>query len=269
MPGQFNDRVALVTGAASGIGRASALAFARESAKVIVSDIESARGEETVSLIKEKGGQAQFIPADVSKASDVKALVDKTIGVYGRLDFAHNNAGIEGAKADIADSPEESWDRIIDINLKGVWLCMKYEIPEMLKNKAGAIVNTASAAGLVGWSKFAPYSASKHGVIGLTKTAAIEYMKSGIRVNAVCPGLIDNEMVQRAIIGEPSAGNAVKKVFQDVRKSIGRSLLSQKQPSGRMGLSEEVAEAVLWLCSSASSYVNGHALVVDGGMLAK
>jgi NAD(P)-dependent dehydrogenase (short-subunit alcohol dehydrogenase family) len=253
MAGGLTGKVALVTGASSGIGRASALAFGREGAKVVVADIVAEGGEETVSLIKKAGGEALFVRAEVSKAAEVAALINTAVATYGRLDCAHNNAGIEGAAATTVECTEENWDRIIAINLKGVWLCMKYEIPQMLKQGGGAIVNTASGAGLVGVPRSGGYVASKHGVVGLTKTAALEYAKLGIRVNAVCPGPIDTPMLQRIGSRRP----------QIVEK------IAAAGPMRRLGKPEEIAEAVVWLCSEAASFVTGQAMPVDGGYMAQ
>jgi NAD(P)-dependent dehydrogenase (short-subunit alcohol dehydrogenase family) len=246
------EKVALVTGGSSGIGRATALLFAREGAKVAVADVEMEGGQETVRQIKAGGGEALFVKADVSKAAEVEALINQTVASYGRLDYAHNNAGIEGRLALTAEAREESWDRVLTINLKGVWLCMKYEIPQMLKQGGGAIVNTASGAGLVGIAGGGAYVASKHGVVGLTKTAALEYAKAGIRVNAVCPSVIQTPMVERIV------------------SRLGpRYTLVDAQPIGRMGRPEEIAAAVVWLCSDAASFVTGHAMAVDGGYVAQ
>jgi NAD(P)-dependent dehydrogenase (short-subunit alcohol dehydrogenase family) len=249
----FHDRVALVTGASSGIGRATALAFARAGAKVVAADITESGGSETVELIKAGGGEAVFIKADVSKSSEVSSLIEQIVARFGKLDVAHNNAGIEGVIAATHECAEDNWDAIIDTNLKGVWLCLKYEIPQMLKQGFGAVVNTSSVAGLVGLKGCPAYAASKHGVIGLTKTAALEYAKAGIRINAVCPGLIRTPMIAR-------------QVKDDLQKETN---LIGYQPLGRMGTPEEVAGAVLWLCSDAASYVTGTAVQIDGGLLAQ
>ncbi len=253
MTGEFSGKVALVTGAGSGIGRASAQAFANAGASVIVADVVVEGGEETVQLIKQTGGEATFVRADVSRASEVEALVRQTIETYGRLDYAHNNAGIEGASAGTVDYSEEAWDRVIAINLKGVWLCMKYEIPAMLKQGGGAIVNTASVAGLIGSAGTVAYTASKHGVVGLTRTTALEFAKQGIRVNAVCPGVIRTPMVERVMALDPSV----------------EARLTSVEPVGRLAAPEEVARAVVWLCSGASSFVTGVPMPIDGGWTAK
>jgi NAD(P)-dependent dehydrogenase (short-subunit alcohol dehydrogenase family) len=252
MAGQFTGKVALVTGAASGIGRASALAFAREGARVVVADMAVAGGEETVRMITAAGGTALFVKTDVSKAVEVKALIDKTVEAYGRLDYAHNNAGIEGATGTTIDCGEENWQRTLNVNLTGVWLCMKYEIPQMLRQGNGAIVNTASVAGLIGFENIPAYVASKHGVVGLTKAAALEFAKRGIRINTVCPGAIRTPMNERLIAGDPQVEAA----------------FNAYQPIGRRGTPEEIAAAVVWLCSDAASLVSGLAMAVDGAWLA-
>jgi NAD(P)-dependent dehydrogenase (short-subunit alcohol dehydrogenase family) len=253
MAGLVQDKIALVTGGGSGIGRATALMFAREGAKVVVADIVVTGGEETVQLIQAAGGEATFVKADMANASDIEAMVQKVIATYGRLDCAHNNAGIEGATGRTADYNEAEWDRVIRINLTAVWLCMKYEIPQMLKQGGGAIVNTASDAGLLGVPQMPAYVASKHGVVGLTKTAALEYAKSGIRVNAVCPGVIHTPMVERITGQRP--GRAER--------------MTAAEPVGRMGKPEEIAAAVVWLCSDAASFVTGLPMAVDGGIAAQ
>ena len=251
--GQLDGKVALITGAGSGIGRASALVFAREGAKVALADIVVEGGEETVRMVKEAAGEAFFIKADVSNAADVEAMVNTVVETYGRIDCAYNNAGIEGQLASTDEYAEDMFDKVIGINLTGVWLCMKYELPHMLKQGSGAIVNTASGAGLIGVAGMSAYVASKHGVVGLTKTAALEYAKSGIRVNAVCPGLIQTPMVERITNGHPQLGEA----------------LVAAEPIGRTGRPEEIAESVVWLCSDAASFVTGHAMSVDGGFVAQ
>ena len=249
----LKNKVALVTGGSSGIGRATALACAREGAKVAVADIVVAGGEETVQLVKDAGGEAIFIKADMTKAADLEAMVNTIVETYGRLDCAHNNAGIEGALGKTANYEEAEWDKVIAIDLTGVWLCMKYEITAMLKNGAGAIVNTASAAGLIGVPNMPAYAASKHGVVGLTKTAALEYAKAGIRVNCVCPGIIQTPMVSRLTGERPG-------MFEKIATA---------EPIGRVGQPEEIAESVVWLCSDLASFVTGHAMSVDGGIIAQ
>jgi NAD(P)-dependent dehydrogenase (short-subunit alcohol dehydrogenase family) len=258
MTAEFADKVALITGGGSGIGRASVIAFASKGASVIVVDVDAEGGEETVQLVNEMDGEATFIKADVSQANEVETIVDQTIEIYGRIDYAHNNAGIEGARALTADCLEEDWDRVIGINLKGVWLCMKYEIPAMLKQGRGAIVNTASVSGLVGYRARPAYVASKHGVVGLTKAAALEYAQQGIRINAVCPGFIRTPLIERALSQYPR--DEAAKIEQ---------LIIGMEPVGRMGTSEEVAQTVVWLCSDEASFVTGHALAVDGGFVAQ
>ena len=253
MPGSLENKVALVTGAASGIGRASSLILAREGAKMVVSDIDASGAEETLSLIKERGGDGVFVHADVSKSNDVQELISRAVSTYGRLDCAYNNAGIEGYMSGrLHEYPEETWDRLVDINIKGVWLCLKYEIPLMLEQGGGAIVNTASVAGLVGARRLSAYIASKHAVVGLTKAAALEYAQDGIRVNAVCPGTIDTPMLDRLIAGW--------KTDED---------MNTRQPIGRLGTPAEIAETVAWLCSDAASLVTGIAMAVDGGQTAE
>ena len=245
----MNGKVALITGAGSGIGRQSALTFAREGARVVVADCETETGRETVRLIEDSGGQAIFIKVDVSRAEDVESLVQQTIQNYGGLNFAHNNAGIESQKLSIIESNEENWDRVLAINLKGVWLCLKYEIPAMIAQGSGAIVNTSSVLGVIGTKNVASYIASKHGVIGLTKAAALEYADFGIRVNAVCPSITDTPMVRRA-----RGGAEVPPDY------------TANYPIKRLVDPQEVAEAVVWLCCDRATYLNGHSLLIDGGL---
>ena len=247
----FKNKVALVTGGASGIGRATVLAFARKGVKVAVADWKE--NDEMVDLIKELGSEAIFINCDVSKTDDVKAMVAQTIATFGRLDYAFNNAGIEGTSAPTQECSEENWDKTIGVNLKGVWLCMRYEIPEILKQGKGAIVNCASVAGLVGFAGLPAYVASKHVIVGLTKTTALECATRGIRVNAVCPGVIQTPMIDR-LIG---------KTKEAMERFIGF------EPIGRFGLPEEIANAVVWMCSDEASFVTGHVMAVDGGFTAQ
>lgn len=253
MAGRLDGKIALITGAGSGIGRASALTFAREGAKVAVADKLVDGGQETVRMVEAAGGTASFIEVDVSDAASVEAMINATVETYGRIDCAYNNAGIEGQVAPTDSYADDMFDKVIAVNLTGVWLCMKYEIPRLLEHGGGAIVNTASGAGLIGVAGLSAYVASKHGVIGLTKTAALEYAKSGIRVNAVCPGLIQTPMVERLTADQPQLGEA----------------LVAMEPVGRTGRPEEIAESVVWLCSDAASFVTGHAMSVDGGFVAQ
>lgn len=246
--GNYTGKVAFVTGAANGIGRATALAFACKGAHVVVADVSEQGNQETARMIEDLGGRAIAVKCDVTRASDVKAALSKTIETFGRLDFAFNNAGVEQKNAATAEIEEEEWDRIVNINLRGVFLCMKYEIPLLLK-QGGAIVNTSSGAGVIGIKGGAAYTAAKHGLIGLTKSAALDYASQNIRINAVCPGYIDTSMMDRFTGGTPE----------------GREQVISEEPIGRMGQPEEIANAVVWLCSDASSFVVGHALVVDGG----
>jgi NAD(P)-dependent dehydrogenase (short-subunit alcohol dehydrogenase family) len=253
MKEEMTGKVALVTGAAAGIGRATAVAFAERGARVVVSDIDDAGGEETVRLIERMGVEAVFVQADVSSSSEVESLVRRSVETFGRLDFAFNNAGIEGESAPVQDCTEANWDRVMAINLKGTWLCMKYEIPVMSEQGGGTIVNCSSVAGLVGFSGIPAYTASKHGIIGLTKSAALENAGANIRINVVCPGVIRTAMVERFTGGSAEA----------------EEQLVAQEPMGRMGTPEEVASAVLWLCSDGAGFVTGHSLVVDGGWVAR
>lgn len=249
-------KVALVTGGAAGIGRATALAFARAGAKVVVADIAEAGAQETAQMINDAGGEAAWIKADVTKDEDVKAMVQLAVDRFGGLDMAFNNAGIEGALAPTHEYPEDAWQRVIDINLTSVWRCMKHEIPVMLERGGGAIVNTASILGLVGFANAPAYTAAKHGVVGLTKAAAQEYATKGIRINAVCPGFIETPMVMERGV----AAGKDPAVHQQLR---------ELHPMNRLGKPEEIAEAVLWLCSDKASFVTGYPLTVDGGYVSR
>ena len=255
MPGSLEGKTALVTGGGSGIVRAASLAYAKDRARVVVADVNVEGGEETVQLIKETGGEAILVHADVSKPEDTQAMVAQAVETFGSLDCAFNNAGIGGGKERhlTADYLEDDWDRVMSINLKGVWLCMKAEIPQMMKQGKGAIVNTASIAGLVGLSGTVAYVAAKHGVTGLTKAAAMEYAKSGIRVNAVCPGYIQTPLVQG--------------IFDEIDGY--RERVASRHPMDRLGEPEEIAQAVLWLSSDSASFVTGHNMAVDGGYVAQ
>jgi NAD(P)-dependent dehydrogenase (short-subunit alcohol dehydrogenase family) len=247
--GKCTGKVAFVTGAGTGIGRATALAFAREGANVVVADISEQNIREMARLIEELGGRVLAVTCDVTRAEDVKAALDKTIETFGRLDCAFNNAGVEQKLAPAAELEEAEWDRIVNTDLRGVFLCLKHEIPLMLKQGGGAIVNTSSGAGVKGFKGQAAYVAAKHGVVGLTKAAALDYAPQNIRINAVCPGIINTPMMDRFTRGT----------------AAGREMVIAQEPVGRMGQPEEIANAVLWLCSDVASFVVGHAMVVDGG----
>lgn len=247
----LEGKVALVTGGAMGIGKTTAQIFAREGARVVVVDIVTEGGEETVQLIKEAGGDALFVKCDVTNSKDVEAMVIKAVDTYGRLDCAFNNAGI-AIPGTTVECSEEDWDRVLSVNLKGVWLCMKYEISQMLTQGGGVIVNTSSAGGLVGTPGIAAYTASKHGVVGLTRTAALEHVTAGIRVNAVCPGSVPTPMLD-PVVNHPEL----------------KAMLESKHPMGRFATTEEIAEAVIWLCSDRASYVTGVAFPVDGAVTAQ
>ncbi len=252
MAGSLQDKVAIITGVASGIGKAAASVFAREGASIVAADVTAAVGEAVVKSIRDSGGKASFVRCDISRAADVEAMVAAAVRTYGRIDCAFNNAGIIGRIARTAEETEENFDRVVLIDLKGPWLCMKYEILQMLRQgKGGAIVNTASAAGLVGSHGMPTYTAAKHGVVGLTRTAALEYAKAGIRINAVCPGVVDTPMTQGIMAQHPRMAQA-----------------TNVMPIGRNCRPEEIAEAAVWLCSDAASFVTGHAMAVDGGLTA-
>jgi NAD(P)-dependent dehydrogenase (short-subunit alcohol dehydrogenase family) len=252
MTRRFDGRVALVTGAGSGIGRTTAVAFGREGAKVVLTGRRRDQIEETLALVRAAGGDGVAVTGDCATSSDVQRMVNAAVTTYGRLDCAFNNAGIEGGKPFVptADYAEEIWDEVLAINLTGVFLCMKYEIRQMLTQGRGAIVNMSSVAGLIGTRIGIGYGASKHGVIGATRAAAMEYAAQNIRVNAVCPGVVRTEMTERAFFHDAQLGAA----------------MTARHPMGRLGTTDEVAEAVLWLCSDASSFTTGHALPVDGGL---
>jgi NAD(P)-dependent dehydrogenase (short-subunit alcohol dehydrogenase family) len=246
----YENKVVIVTGASTGIGRATAIAFAQAKARVVLADVNEKEALDVVEIINSEQGDAIFVKCDVSIENDVNNLVKKTLEKYGRLDCAFNNAGIEGEPGNTEESSSLNWDKTIDINLKGVWLCMKYEIPAMLKNGKGVIVNCSSIAGLVGFETLPAYVASKHGVIGLTRTAALEFAGKNLRINAVCPGVIQTPMLERFTKGDTE-------------------LMRAQIPMGRIGRAEEIAEVVLWLCSDKSSYMTGQAIAVDGGWVAR
>ena len=262
MAGQFTGKVAVVTGGGSGIGRASAIAFAREGANVVVADVNSDAGKETVATIQANSGDGLFIQTDVSNGDEVEAMVHKAVDTYGRLDYAFNNAGILRPLDEGTSLPheltEDHWDRTLAINLKGIWLCMKSEIAQMLKQDGGAIVNSSSIHGHVAVKgQSAAYTASKHGIIGLTKSVALEYAQMGIRANAICPGGINT----------PLMDGFLDELLKTMSREALEDAIKQGIPMGRFGGPEEIAETVIWLCSDASSYVTGHALVADGGSL--
>ncbi|MDB4960882.1 MAG: dehydrogenase, short-chain alcohol dehydrogenase like protein [Myxococcales bacterium] len=247
---RFVGKVAFVSGAASGIGRAAAIAFAREGASVVLADISEPGTAETAQMIAQRGGRTVAVRCDVSSAEEVKTALDKTIEAFGRLDVAFNNAGVEPKKlAPTAEWEADEWDHILNIDLRGVFLCMKYEIPLILKQGGGAIVNTSSGAGVIGIKGSPAYTAAKHGLIGLTRAAALDYAAQNIRINVVCPGYIDTPMMARYTGGPPE----------------GRARVISEEPVGRMGTPDEIADAVVWLCSDASRFVIGHAMVIDGG----
>lgn len=253
MNSQFEGKVALVTGGASGLGRESALRLAREGARIMVTDLCAEEGEETAAMISKAGGEARFIRANVTIAAEVEAMVGETIRYFGRLDFALNNAGIDGVRARAADYPEDIWRQVIETNLTGVFLCMKYELPQMVKQGGGAIVNLSSVAGVTGFPGHAAYTASKHGVIGLTKTAALDYARKKIRVNAICPAYTRTPMVER-----------MAKEFPDLEQK-----LIERVPMGRLGEPGEIAGAVIYLFSDAATFITGHSLILDGGIMAE
>lgn len=249
----MKNKVALITGAAAGIGRATALEFAKQGAKTVISDLDKKGLDETAKMIESEDGEVLSLLTDVSKSDEVKKMVDNILDHFGRLDYACNNAGIEGEMAATADYSEEQWDKVMNINLRGQWLCMKYEIPAILK-QGGAIVNISSILGKVGFAQAPAYTAAKHGLIGLTKAAALEYSGQGIRINAVCPAFIETPMLERA-------GITSDKETKEQTISL--------HPIGRLGLAEEVAEAIIWIASDKASFVCGHSLMVDGGYIAR
>ena len=245
-----DQKAAIITGGSSGIGRAAAVALAKQGVKIAIAARRAKEGEETVRLVKEAGSEGIFVKTDVANENDVRSLVEKTVKQYNRLDYAFNNAGIEEKTTPLVDQTSEVFDQIMNVNVKGIWLSMKYEIPEMIRTGGGAIVNTSSGAGVIGYPQQPIYIASKHAVLGLTKSAALEYAKSGIRINAIAPGVTETEMVER-----------VDKELIEHLKSI--------TPIGRIGDPQEIANAVVWLLSDKASFVLGHTLLVDGGVVSR
>ncbi|MEG5164038.1 SDR family oxidoreductase [Microcoleus sp. AT3-A2] len=273
----LQDKVALVTGGTSGIGRETAIAYAQQQAKVVVVGRRIDEGEETVRLIQDAGGEAIFVEADITKEADVKAMVDKTVDVFGRLDIAFNNAGMGGENPSLIEQTEAEYDRTMNVNVKGVWLSMKYEIAQMLKQGSGSIVNMASAVGVVALPNILLYTASKHAVVGLTKAAALQYAKAGIRINAVAPGSIQTDMFEAATLQYAKAGIRINVVapgaiqtdmFEAVTDEA-KAYLTGLHPIGRIGTPLEVANAVLYLSSDLASFTTGATLLVDGGFVAQ
>jgi NAD(P)-dependent dehydrogenase (short-subunit alcohol dehydrogenase family) len=248
-----DQKVAIITGGSSGIGRATAVALAKDGVKIAIAARRAKEGEETVRLVNEAGSEGTFVKTDVANEDDVRSLVEKTVKTYGRLDYAFNNAGIEETMTPLVDQTSDIFDQIMNVNVKGVWLCMKHEIPEMIRTGGGAIVNMSSGAGVIGFPQMPIYIASKHAVLGLTKSAALEYAKSGIRINAVAPGGVETDMLKRA--------DEDNKQFVETLKSM--------HPIGRIGKPEEIANAVVWLLSDKASFVLGHTLLVDGGAVSR
>jgi NAD(P)-dependent dehydrogenase (short-subunit alcohol dehydrogenase family) len=253
MSRELDGRVGIVTGASGGIGLAAATVMVAHGARVVVADIDDERGHRATEQLRHDGADAHYVHVDVTSDDDTAQLIETTLTLYGRLDFAFNNAGIEGTQAPLADQTSDSWHRVLDTNLGGVWRCMRAELPVMCEAGQGSIVNCASVAGLVGFAGIAPYVASKHAILGITKTAALEYAPAGIRVNAVCPGVIQTAMIDRFTHGDAAI----------------RAALVTSEPVGRLGQPSEVGAAVAWLCSDAASFVTGVALPVDGGFVAQ